>query len=99
MAYQPKVVNEVCLWDNRESVTFDAPYSSRWRGGKDDLTHHFFIITQGLDGLRILFLKKKIMSSFTHAQVVANLKEFLSSAEHIGRYFEEWLELWYHWLP
>jgi len=30
-----------------------------------------------------------ILSSFTHAQVVANLYEFLSSAEHKGRYFEE----------
>jgi len=29
---------------------------------------------------------------FTHPQVVANLYEFLSSAEHKGRYFEERLE-------
>jgi len=29
------------------------------------------------------------LSSFTHPQVVANLYEFLSSAEHKGRYFEE----------
>jgi len=28
---------------------------------------------------------KKILSSFTHPQVVANLYEFLSSAEHKGR--------------
>jgi len=33
----------------------------------------------------------KILSSFTHPQVVANLYEFLS-AEHKGRYFEERLE-------
>jgi len=31
----------------------------------------------------------KILSSVTHPQVVANLYEFLSSAEHKGRYFEE----------
>jgi len=31
----------------------------------------------------------KILSSFTHPQVVANLFEFLLSAEHKGRYFEE----------
>jgi len=31
----------------------------------------------------------KILSSFTPPQVVANLYEFLSSAEHKGRYFEE----------
>jgi len=36
----------------------------------------------------------KILSSFTHPQVVANLYEFFfSSAEHKGRYFEEQLEL------
>jgi len=34
----------------------------------------------------------KILSSFTHPQVVANQYEFLSSAEHKGRYFEERLE-------
>jgi len=34
----------------------------------------------------------KILSSFTHPQVVANLNEFFSSAEHKGRYFEECLE-------
>jgi len=34
----------------------------------------------------------KILSSFTHPQVVANLHEFLSSAEQKGRYFEEGLE-------
>jgi len=28
----------------------------------------------------------KILSTFTHPQVVANLYEFLSSAEHKGRY-------------
>ncbi len=31
----------------------------------------------------------KILSSFTHPQVVPNLYEFLCSAEHKGRYFEE----------
>ncbi len=31
----------------------------------------------------------KIRSSFTHPQVVPNLYEFLCSAEHKGRYFEE----------
>jgi len=34
----------------------------------------------------------KILSSFTHLQVAANLYELLSSAEHKGRYFEERLE-------
>jgi len=40
----------------------------------------------------ILHPKIKILSSFTHPQVVANLYEFLYSAEHKGRYFEERLE-------
>jgi len=31
----------------------------------------------------------KILSSFTHPQVVSNLYEFLSSVEHKRRYFEE----------
>jgi len=31
----------------------------------------------------------KIVSSFTHPQVISNLYEFLSSAEHEWRYFEE----------
>jgi len=35
---------------------------------------------------------QKILSSFTRPQVVANLYEFLSSADHKRRYFEEWLE-------
>jgi len=34
----------------------------------------------------------KILSSFTLPRVVANLYEFLSSAEHKGQYFEEGLE-------
>jgi len=41
----------------------------------------------------ILHPKMKILSSFTRPQVVANPYEFLSSAEHKGRYFEERLEL------
>jgi len=47
----------------------------------------------------ILQPKIKILSSFSHPQVVANLYEFLSSAEHKGRYFEEQLEptvVWHH---
>ncbi len=32
----------------------------------------------------------KILSSFTHPQVVPNLYEVLCSAEHKGRYSEEW---------
>ncbi len=31
----------------------------------------------------------KILSSFTHPQVVPNLYECVCSAEHKGRYFEE----------
>ncbi len=41
----------------------------------------------GLKG--IVHPKMKILSSFTHPQVVPNLYEFLCSAEHKGRYFEE----------
>jgi len=37
----------------------------------------------------ILHPNMKILSSFTHPQVVANLYELLSSAEHKGRYFKE----------
>jgi len=37
----------------------------------------------------ILHPKMKILISFTHPQVVANLYKFISSAEHKGRYFEE----------
>jgi len=33
--------------------------------------------------------KMKILSLFTHPQVVSNLYEFLSSREHKRRYFEE----------
>jgi len=41
----------------------------------------------------ILHPKMKILSTFIYPQVVANLYEFLSSAEqHKGRYFEERLE-------
>jgi len=43
----------------------------------------------------ILHPNMKIMSSFPHPQVVANQYDFLSSDEHKGRYFEEWLELWH----
>ncbi len=37
----------------------------------------------------IVHPKMKILSSFTLPQVVPNLYEFLCSAEHKGRYFEE----------
>ncbi len=37
----------------------------------------------------IVHPKMKILSSFTHPQVVPNLYEFLCSAEHKGRYSEE----------
>ncbi len=37
----------------------------------------------------IVHSKMKILSSFTHPQVVPNLYAFLCSAEHKGRYFEE----------
>jgi len=40
----------------------------------------------------ILEPKMKILSSFTQPQVVSNLYEFISYAEHKGRYFEERLE-------
>jgi len=33
--------------------------------------------------------KRKILSSFPHPQVVANLYEFLFSAQHKERYIEE----------
>ncbi len=38
----------------------------------------------------IVHPKMKIMSSFTHPQVVPNLYECVCSAEHKGRYSEEW---------
>ncbi len=38
----------------------------------------------------IVHPKMKILSSFTHPQVVPNLYECLCSAEHKGRYSEEW---------
>ncbi len=37
----------------------------------------------------IVHPKVKLMSSFTHPQEVPNLYEYLCSAEHKGRYFEE----------
>ncbi len=37
----------------------------------------------------IVHPKMKILSSFTHPQVVPNLYEFLCSAEHKGKYSEE----------
>ncbi len=40
----------------------------------------------------IVHPKMKILSSFTHPQVVPNLYECVCSAEHKGRYFEESLE-------
>jgi len=42
----------------------------------------------------IVLFKMKILSSFSHTQVVPNLYEFLSSAEHKGRYFVEKEILW-----
>jgi len=35
----------------------------------------------------------KILPSFTHPQVVSNLCEFIYSAEHKRRYFEEWKKI------
>ncbi len=46
--------------------------------------------TCSLSGLKeIVHPKMKIMSSFTNPQVVPNLYEFLCSAKHKGRNFEE----------
>ncbi len=51
------------------------------------------VVAERLSGLcdfkGIVHPKMKILSSFTHPQVVPNLYEFLCSAEHKGRYFEE----------
>ncbi len=44
----------------------------------------FFFYLKG-----IVHPKMKILSSFTHSQVVPNLYECLCSAEHRGRYSEE----------
>ncbi len=44
---------------------------------------HFLLLKE------IVHPKMKILSSFTHPQVVSNLYEFLCSAEHKGRYSEE----------
>ncbi len=54
-----------------------------------DCTHHRqdYFNSRLLKG--IVYPKMKIRSSFTHPQVVPNLYEFLCSAEHKGRYFEE----------
>jgi len=55
---------------------------------------HFFFsfnnVTVIIKG--IVHPKMKILSSFTHPQVVPNLYEFLSSAEHERKYFEECLK-------
>jgi len=48
------------------------------------------ILTGNLKIKKIVQQKLKILSSFTHLQVVPNLYEFLSSAEHKIRYFEEY---------
>jgi len=50
---------------------------------------HFTRMVQCVSLKGILHPKMKSLSSFTHPQVVAKLYEFLSSAEHNGRYFEE----------
>jgi len=39
----------------------------------------------------IVHPKMAILSSFTHPQVVPNLFEFISSAEHKRRHFKEWV--------
>jgi len=39
----------------------------------------------------------KILSSFTHPQVVPNLYGFICSAEHKGRYLEECFKVGVDW--
>ncbi len=49
-----------------------------------------FNVFKSLYGLKgIVHPKMKILSSFTHPQVIPNLYECLCSAEHKGRYSEE----------
>jgi len=48
---------------------------------------------------RLVHLKMKILSSFTHPQVVSKLYEFFSSAEHKSRYFNECQETESWWTP
>jgi len=38
---------------------------------------------------RLVHAKRMVLSSFTHPQVVPNLYEFFSSAEHKSRYFKD----------
>jgi len=47
-------------------------------------SHCHFVNIKGIDHLKI-----KILLSFTRPQVVSNMYDFLSSAEHKRRYFEE----------
>ncbi len=58
------------------------------QGPLGDLRKHQW----GFKGLfkGIVHPKKKILSSFTHPQAAPNQYEFLCSAEHKGRYSEEW---------
>ncbi len=49
--------------------------------------YYYYYIVVVVKG--IVHPKMKILSSFTHPQVVPNLYEFLCSAEHKGKYSEE----------
>ncbi len=55
----------------------------------DSNNHHEYMIDSICSLKGIVHPKMKILSSFTHPQVVPNLNECLCSAEHKGRYSEE----------
>jgi len=77
----------------RKLLCFLSEYIHRYTIDKRQWTFfchwNFNVNWLGLGTLKgILHPKMKILSSFTHPQVVPNLYEFLSFAEHKGRYFE-----------
>ncbi len=105
---QPKVQNHSlllnCQSQTQMSYVVGILGSPRTKHASDLIVcmikfEHLWLKVKG-----IVHPKMKMMSPFTHPQVVPNLFECLCSAEHKGRYSEECEKqsnsgLGHHWLP
>jgi len=79
------------------SSHFSNPHKSQNFHKSLAISIHSSVLLKG-----IVHPKMKILSPFTHPQVVPNLNVFICSAVHKGRYLEECFnqtDLNPHWLP
>ncbi len=77
----------MAVWETGSSLGISLWGSSSFHSSYVLLYYMYLILENNIKG--IVHPKMKILSSFTHPQLVPNLYECVCSAEHKGRYSEE----------